>query len=109
MKGYLDEHEELVLLTTASLTTNAYGVSIKEFIEERTGRTISIGTLHSTITRLEEKGFLTSYMGEPTAERGGRRKRFYELTKSGKVVLHEMKAFRDELWVTAKHHLSLSK
>jgi DNA-binding PadR family transcriptional regulator len=108
-KLYLDEFEELVLLTIASLAADAYGVSIKEFIETRTQRIISIGTLHSTFTRLEEKDFITSYMGEPTAERGGRRKRFYEVTKSGKIALYEMKEFRDELWVTAKRQLSLSK
>jgi PadR family transcriptional regulator, regulatory protein PadR len=109
MKGYLGEFEELVLLTIASLTDNAYGVSIKEYIDERTSRSISIGALHSTITRLEEKGYLTSYLGEPTQERGGRRKRFYEVTRSGKVALHEMKNLRDELWVSAKQTLSLTK
>jgi PadR family transcriptional regulator, regulatory protein PadR len=109
MKGYLGEFEELVLLTIASLTDNAYGVSIKEYIDERTSRSISIGALHSTITRLEEKGYLTSCLGEPTQERGGRRKRFYEVTRSGKVALHEVKNLRDELWVSAKQTLSLTK
>jgi PadR family transcriptional regulator, regulatory protein PadR len=109
MKTYLDDFEELVLLTIASLADAAYGVSIKEFIEKNLGRSISIGTLHSTIASLEERRLLTSYMGEPTQERGGRRKRFYELTKSGKVALLEMKSFRDQLWVSAKPHVTLSK
>jgi DNA-binding PadR family transcriptional regulator len=109
MKGYIGEFEELVLLTIASLGDLAYGVSIKEDIEKRSNRSISIGALHSTITRLEEKNFLKSWLGEPTQERGGRRKRFYDLTKQGKVALHEIKNLRDELWKLSKTHLSLSK
>ena len=91
MKGYLGEFEELVLLTVASLGDEAYGVSIKTDIDTRAGRSISIGALHSTITRLEEKGYLKSRLGDPTQERGGRRKRYFEVTHSGKVALHDMK------------------
>ncbi len=109
MKGYLGEFEELVLLTVASLDDEAYGVAIKEDIEKRAGRSISIGALHSTITRLEEKGFLKSWLGDPTQERGGRRKRFFEVTHSGKVAVHEMKALRDELWSLSKANLSLNR
>jgi PadR family transcriptional regulator, regulatory protein PadR len=109
MKGYIGEFEELVLLTIASLDTEAYGVSIKGDIEKRADRSISIGALHSTITRLEEKGLIKSWLGEPTEERGGRRKRFFELTLSGKEALHEIKALRDELWKVSKANLSLSK
>lgn len=109
MKGYLGEFEELVLLTVASLGEDAYGVGIKEDIERRSSRTISIGALHSTITRLEEKGMLKSWLGDPTQERGGRRKRFFEVTHQGKVSLHHMKDLRDELWKLSKATLSLSK
>jgi PadR family transcriptional regulator, regulatory protein PadR len=109
MKGYIGEFEELVLLTIASLGEGAYGVGIKEDIEKRADRSISIGALHSTITRLEEKGFIKSWLGEPTEERGGRRKRFFELTHSGKESLHEIKALRDELWKASKANLSLAK
>jgi PadR family transcriptional regulator, regulatory protein PadR len=109
MKGYIGEFEELVLLTIASLSERAYGVGIKEDIEKRADRTISIGALHSTITRLEEKGLIKSWLGEPTEERGGRRKRFFELTHSGKEALHEIKALRDDLWKASKANLSLAK
>ncbi len=109
MKGYLGEFEELVLLTVASLGTDAYGVGIQTDIESRTGRGISIGALHSTITRLEEKGFLKSWMGEPTQERGGRRKRYFELTQTGKVALNEIKSLRDELWKLSKASLNVAK
>jgi len=109
MKGYLGEFEELVLLTVASLGEEAYGVSIKEDIESRTDRSLSIGALHSTITRLEEKGFIKSWLGDPTRERGGRRKRFFELTHEGKLALHSMKDLRDELWKISKSKLALSR
>ncbi|SHH52359.1 Transcriptional regulator PadR-like family protein [Chryseolinea serpens] len=109
MKGYIGEFEELVLLTIASLGENAYGVAIKEDIEMRADRDISLGALHSTITRLEEKKFIRSWLGEPTQERGGRRKRFFELTHQGKVALHEIKALRDELWKLSKATLTLAK
>jgi PadR family transcriptional regulator PadR len=109
MKGYLGEFEELVLLTIAALHENAYGVAIKEDIETRTERSLSIGALHSTITRLEEKGFIKSWLGEPTQERGGRRKRYFEVTDDGKVALHRMKELRDELWSMSKINLGLAK
>jgi PadR family transcriptional regulator PadR len=109
MKGYIGEFEELVLLTVASLGDEAYGVAIKGDIEKRSDRPISIGSLHSTITRLEEKNYLKSWLGEPTQERGGRRKRYFELTQQGKVALHEIKQLRDDLWKLSKATLSLSK
>ena len=109
MKGYIGEFEELVLLAIASLDENAYGISIKKLIEDRTDRTISIGALHSTITRLEEKGYLRSWLGKPTQERGGRSKRHFEITPQGKAALHEIKSLRDELWKMSKATLSLSK
>ena len=109
MKGYIGEFEELVLLTIASLGEEAYGVSIKENIENRSDRSISIGALHSTITRLEEKGLIKSWQGEPTQERGGRRKRFFEITHQGKISLHHVKDLRDELWKLSRTTLSLAK
>src|SRR5688572_29116249 len=109
MKGYIGEFEERVLLTVASLHDQAYGNAIKESIEERADRSISLGALHSTITRLEEKGYLKSWLGEPTQERGGRRKRYFEITHEGKVALHHIKALRDDLWKLSKATLSLSK
>jgi len=109
MKGFLGEFEELVLLTIASLGEDAYGVAIQQDMENRSNRSISIGALHSTITRLEEKGYLRSWLGEPTQERGGRRKRFFEVTHTGKVALHQMKDQRDELWKLSRAALALGK
>lgn len=108
MKGFIGEFEELVMLTIASLDQDAYGVSIKQEIEKRADRSISIGALHSTLTRLEEKRFIDSKLGEPTQERGGRRKRYFELTQKGKASLHQIKELRDSLWKDSRSALSLS-
>ena len=79
----LGAFEEMVLLAVGFLKDDAYGVSIKEILEEKTGKTPSIGALHSALYRLEEKGFLTSNEGGATNERGGRRKKYYQLTAAG--------------------------
>lgn len=102
MKVYLGELEELILLTVSALGDQAYGVSIQQDLEDRCKRSISIGALHSSITRLEEKGLLKSWTGGATAERGGRSKRFYDITAAGKKALAETKALRDELWNLSK-------
>lgn len=106
MKGFIGEFEELVLLTIATLRDSAYGVSIKQDIEDRASRAISIGSLHSTLTRLEEKGFISSELGEPTKERGGRRKRFFKLTSAGEAALIKIKSLRDGLWANANLNLA---
>ena len=108
MKGYLGEFEELVLLTIAFLGAEAYGVSIQAEIDRRASRAISMGALHSTLTRLEDKGYLKSWLGGATQDRGGRRKRYYQLTQGGKVVLHEYRNLRDELWRQSKANLALN-
>ncbi len=107
MKGFIGEFEELVLLTICNLNKEAYGVAILNDIIERANRKLSIGALHSTLTRLEEKGYITSYLGEPTNERGGRRKRYFEPTQSAIQELNNMKALRDELWAGSKVNLSI--
>ena len=83
----LGAFEELVLLAVGVLDDDAYGVSIKAEIESRTGRTSSIGAMHSALSRLEEKGFIRSHEGGATASRGGRRKRYFQLTGAGKAAL----------------------
>lgn len=107
MKGYLGEFEELVLLTIANLGQEAYGLALLRDINERAKRNLSIGAMHSTLTRLEEKGYITSYLGEPTNQRGGRRKRYFELTSAAITGLTDMKSLRDELWANTKVKLSL--
>lgn len=69
MKGYLGEFEELVLLTIANLGEEAYGLALIRDINERAKRNLSMGAMHSTLTRLEEKGFVTSYLGTYESKR----------------------------------------
>lgn len=91
MKGeYLGELEELVLLTIASMHDDAYGVAIMNEIATQSGREVNIGALHSVLKRLESKGYLRSKMGGATAERGGRRKRYFAVTGSGKKIAEEI-------------------
>lgn len=94
----LGEFEEVLLLLVGILGEQAYAFKIAEEFKEQSGRSSSIGSVHSTLDRLKEKGFLTSEMGEPTAERGGRRKRIYTITASGQRALSTSKDFRVSLW-----------
>ena len=99
MKGtYLGELEELVLLTVGILYDDAYGLAIKDELEKQTGRKTMISSVHKVLVRLEDKGFLTSQMGGATEERGGRKKRLYSLTASGKKVLNQSKEMRNSMW-----------
>ena len=99
MKGTnLGEFEEVVLLTIAALTDDAYSVAICDEIDRVTQRKVKLGVVHAVLNRLETKGFVNSELGEATKERGGRRKRFFTVTHAGKVALTKMKNQRDELW-----------
>lgn len=99
MKGTnLGEFEELLLLIVLILEEDAYVLRIREEMKTQVNRSISMGALHTTLTRLEKKEFLKSEMTGATQERGGRRKRVYELTASGKAALNEVKELRANLW-----------
>lgn len=80
---YLGEFEQLVLLALVRLQAEAYGMPIRREIEQRTGRTVSIGAVYATLERMETKGLVTSAWSEATDERGGRAKRVYTLTAEG--------------------------
>lgn len=97
-KIQLGEFEEIVLLTVGVLHGNAYGVTIKDEIEQRLHREVTIGALQITLRRLESKGFLKSTQGDATESRRGRPKLFFEITAYGKRALEYSKASRDELW-----------
>lgn len=99
MKGaYLGELEELILLTVGVLYPEAYPVAVMDEIERQAKRSMNISAVHAVLTRLEEKGFVTSKMGDPTQERGGRRKRIFLLTASGKRALEEANELRNQLY-----------
>ena len=92
-REYLGEFEQIVLLALLRLGKNAYGVPIRHEIEHRTKRDVSVGALYSTLDRLEEKGYVASWFAEPTAERGGRSKRFFRVEPLGlKAVKRSQKA-----------------
>ena len=94
----IGDFEEVMLLLVGILGEEAYAFNISEEFETQTSRPVSVGAVHSALNRLEGKGFLTSAMGKPTADRGGRRKRVYTLTAYGKRVLKEARDFRVSLW-----------
>jgi len=79
--------EHIVLLALVHLKSNAYGMTVRREIEQRTGRDISIGAIYTTLQRLESKGYVSSTVGEPTAERGGRAKRMFRLEADGRRAL----------------------
>jgi PadR family transcriptional regulator PadR len=82
-RDYLGEFEHIVLLALLRLGDRAYGVSVRREIAARIGRDVSIGAIYATLERLEGKGYLKSRLGEPTRERGGRSKRFFQVTAQG--------------------------
>jgi DNA-binding PadR family transcriptional regulator len=94
----LGEFEEVVLLAVAVHSPEAYSVMIAEELEHQTGKTVTTGAVHAALQRLENKGMVTSQMGEATAERGGRRKRIFKVTVAGSRLLHEVRDVRNNLW-----------
>lgn len=99
MKGtYLGEFEELVLLLVGIMGDEAYGLAIVGQLEEQVNRTTTIGAVHSALSRLEDKGLLISKLSGATKERGGRRKRVFEITSSGKNALEVSRQARANLW-----------
>jgi len=97
-KYTIGEFEEVIMLTVAVLYQNAYGISIKEEIERRLNRKVSVGAMRTALQRLEDKGFLTSEFGEATAVRGGKRKRYYQVTLYGKKAMEQVMLNRIHLW-----------
>jgi len=99
MKGtYLGEFEELVLLAVGILYDDAYGLAIVDELERKTERNVMVSSVHKVLLRLEEKGYLESRMGGATRTRGGRDKRLYTLTESGKKALQYSRELRNGMW-----------
>ncbi|GAB4248376.1 MAG: hypothetical protein Tsb0034_27710 [Ekhidna sp.] len=101
MKGNnLGEFEELILLTVASLGNEAYAVSVKKHLEDQANRPTNISAIHSSLYRLEDKGYLCSSFGGATRKRGGKKKRYFQVTNAGFSVLKEAKDLRENYWKT---------
>lgn len=100
MKGtHLGEFEELLLLVLAGMAPEeSYSIALVAALHEKAGRAVAGPVVHATLARLETKGFVKSELGGATAERGGRRKRYYQLTYGGYQVLSHAKQQRNGLW-----------
>jgi len=97
-KYSIGEFEEIVLLTVMILEDDAYGVAIKHSIEGNLDRSVSLGAMRTALDRMEEKGYLESRFGEVTAVRGGKRKKYFTITREGVKVLESVKSARQKLW-----------
>ena len=99
MKGdYLGAFEELVLLAIAGVGEEAYGITVQERVERDAGRAVSLGAVYAALDRLEAKTYVTSWLGETAAYRGGRRKRHFAITAHGTAALRDMRRIRERMW-----------
>jgi PadR family transcriptional regulator PadR len=94
----LGEFETAVLLAIVHLQGRGYGVSIADEIERRAGKPVSFGAVYATLDRLQKKGLITSELGKPTSERGGKPKRFYRIEAPGERALREAQAVAERMW-----------
>jgi PadR family transcriptional regulator, regulatory protein PadR len=94
----LGEFEQIVLLAIVHVGEGAYGVPVREEIERRTGREISVGALYTAFDRLERKGFVYSTISDPTPQRGGRARRFVTVSASGLNALRRSRELHDRMW-----------
>ena len=92
------DFEQQVLLAVWQRDDNAYGTTVRDELERRTGREVTQGAVYTTLVRLEKKGLLQSRMSDPTPVRGGKAKRIFTLTAAGRAGLHEARAAMDRLW-----------
>ncbi len=97
-REYLGGFEQVVLLAVLRLRSDAYGMRVRQEIEERTGRRAAIGAVYATLDRLERKGLVSSRDGEPVAERGGRARRYFSVTAPGVSAMNESRQALDSLW-----------
>ncbi len=99
-RSYLGEFELMILLSVIKLGEDAYGVPISHELEAHRGRDVSIGSVYAALERLESKGLVSSTLGDPTPERGGKAKRYFRVTKAGLRQVHETRRVLTKLWQT---------
>lgn len=95
---FISRSEEFLLLAVWRLKENAYGVTIRAQIKEATGKTWAYGALFVMLSRLEKKGYLTSFFADPSSERGGKSKRIFRLTSQGVKALKEVRQAQESVW-----------
>ncbi|HEX5215306.1 MAG TPA: helix-turn-helix transcriptional regulator [Vicinamibacterales bacterium] len=105
----LGEFEQSILLAIVHLRADAYGVTIRREIEARTGRPVTVGALYTALDRLERKGYVSSAMSGPTAERGGRSKRYVKIRAAGAAALRESRARLARMWDGLEDDLTRSR
>jgi PadR family transcriptional regulator PadR len=97
-RKFLGEFEQVVLLAVAQMAGEGYGTALRREIDDRSGRSVSIGAIYATLERLETKGFISSREGASTAERGGRSRRYFELSPVGRDALQRSREMLDSMW-----------
>jgi DNA-binding PadR family transcriptional regulator len=97
-RSYLGEFEMMILLSVIHLGEEAYGVPISRELEAQRGRDVSVGSVYAALERMEGKGLVSSSLGDPTPERGGKAKRFFRITKEGLRQVHETRRVLTRLW-----------
>ena len=95
---FLSRPEELLLLTLWKIAKEPYGVNIRKYVSDITGKYWSIGSIYVPLDRLESKGYVQSYLANPTPERGGKSKRYYKITEEGLQALREIQKINSTLW-----------
>lgn len=103
----LSDFEQLVLLAVVRLDDDAYGVTVRREIETVTGRSASTTATYAALERLEQRGLVTSWVGEATPVRGGRAKKHFRLTTEGATALHEARAEMERMWEGVDAHPDL--
>jgi DNA-binding PadR family transcriptional regulator len=105
----LGEFEQALLLAILRLGSDAYGVTVRQDIEARTGRDVSVGAIYTSLHRLERKGYVRSSMSDPTPERGGRSKRHFRLQPAGAAALRQARQRMERMWDGLEPHLRRSR
>jgi PadR family transcriptional regulator, regulatory protein PadR len=98
IRRYLGEFELMLLLVVMHLGEEAYGVPISRELELHRGRSVAVGSVYAALERLEAKGLITSSLGDPTAERGGKAKRYFRITRKGVCQVRETRRVLTKLW-----------
>jgi DNA-binding PadR family transcriptional regulator len=97
-RGYLGEFELMILLAVVHLGDEAYGVPISRELEKHRGRDVSVGSVYAALERLESKGLVSSSLGDPTPERGGKAKRYFRVTKAGLGQMQATRRVLSKMW-----------
>ena len=103
---WLSRTEEMILLSVANLGEKAYGLAIRDYLNNLSQKRFSVGAIYVPLERLSERGLLSTREAEPTPERGGRSKRYYQLSEKGQQALEEVRALNVRLWegYSAREH-----